>query len=108
MPLMLTPAERAMLDGLAAPVSAERRPEFLGAVSTKLEAAGPAAIGEGSVHRAARSVIADFWSALLIFVRGVSGREDPEANRRLELASVVGRASARQRPARRRRRSRST
>ena len=25
MPLMLTPAERAMLDGLAAPVSAERR-----------------------------------------------------------------------------------
>jgi hypothetical protein len=63
MPLMLTPAERAMLDGLAAPVDENRRPEFIGAVSTKLEAAGPAAVGEGSIHRAARSVIADFWSA---------------------------------------------
>ena len=40
MPLMLTPAERAMLDGLAAPVDANRRPEFLCAVSAKLEAAG--------------------------------------------------------------------
>ena len=63
MPLMLTPAERAMLEGLAAPVDENRRPEFLGAVSAKLEAAAPAAIGEGSIHRAARSVIADFWSA---------------------------------------------
>jgi hypothetical protein len=63
MPLMLTDAERAMLDALAAPIDANRRPEFLGAVTTKLEAAGPAAIGEGSLHRAARSVIADFWSA---------------------------------------------
>jgi hypothetical protein len=63
MPLMLTPAERAMLDGLAAPVAENRRPEFLGAVSAQLEAAGPAAIGEGSIHRAARAVISDFWSA---------------------------------------------
>ena len=63
MPLMLTPAERAMLDGLSAPLAAARRPEFLGAVSAKLEAAGPAAVGPGSVHRAARSVFADFWSA---------------------------------------------
>lgn len=56
------PAERAMLDGLAAPVAENRRPEFL-AVSAKLEAAAPAAIGEGSLHCAARSVIADFWVA---------------------------------------------
>jgi hypothetical protein len=63
MPLMLTPAERAMLDGLAAPIDENRRPEFIGAVSAKLEAAGPAAIGEGSINRAARSVFADFWSA---------------------------------------------
>jgi hypothetical protein len=63
MPLTLTPAERAMLDRLAAPVANDRRPEFMGAVATKLEAAGPAAIGEGSLHRAARSVIADFWTA---------------------------------------------
>ena len=63
MPLMLTPSQRAMLDGLAAPVAADKRPEFFGAVSAKLETASPAAIGEGSLHRAARSVIADFWSA---------------------------------------------
>jgi hypothetical protein len=73
MPLMLTPAERAMLDSLAAPVDGARRPEFIGAVSAKLEAAGPAAIGEGSIYCAARSVIADFWSALPIFVKDVSG-----------------------------------
>jgi hypothetical protein len=62
MPLMLTPAERALLEGLAAPVDENRRPEFIGAVSAKLEAAGPAAVGEGSINRAARSVIADFWT----------------------------------------------
>jgi len=62
MPLMLTDAERAMLDALAAPLVADRRPEFLGAVSAKLEAAGPAAVGPGSVHRAARSVFAEFWA----------------------------------------------
>jgi hypothetical protein len=59
----LTPAQLAMLDTLSAPIAADRRPEFLGAVSARLDAAGPAAIGEGSVHRAARSVIADFWTA---------------------------------------------
>jgi hypothetical protein len=63
MPLMLTPAERAMLDGLSAPIAVNRRPEFMGAVTAKLEAAGPAALGEGSLHRAARSVFSDFWSA---------------------------------------------
>jgi hypothetical protein len=61
MPLMLTDAERAMLDGLASPLPAERRPEFLGAVTTKLEAAGPAAVGPGALHRTARTVLRDFW-----------------------------------------------
>jgi hypothetical protein len=39
MPLMLTEAERAMLDALAAPVDANRRPEFMGAVEKELDAA---------------------------------------------------------------------
>jgi hypothetical protein len=55
MPLLLTDAERAMLDALAAPIDANRRPEFLGAVTMKLEAAGPAAIGPGALHRTART-----------------------------------------------------
>jgi hypothetical protein len=59
----LTDAELAMLHALAAPIDRSRQPEFMQAVTTKLEAAGPAAIGEGSLHRAARSIIADFWSA---------------------------------------------
>jgi hypothetical protein len=59
--LMLTDAERAMLDALAAPIDANRRPEFLGAVTTKLEAAGPAAVGPGALHRTARTVLRDFW-----------------------------------------------
>jgi hypothetical protein len=63
MPLMLTPAERAMLDTLATPIAENRRQEFLGAISAKLEAAGPAAAGEGGLHRTARSVLADFWIA---------------------------------------------
>ncbi len=61
MPLMLTDAERAMLDALAAPIDANRRPEFLGAVTTKLEAAGPAGVGPGALHRTARTVLRDFW-----------------------------------------------
>jgi hypothetical protein len=47
MPLTLTDAERAMLDALAAPIDKSRQPEFLSAVTTKLEAAGPTAIGPG-------------------------------------------------------------
>jgi hypothetical protein len=61
MPLMLTDAERAMLHALAAPIAENRRPEFMGAVTTKLEAAGPAAIGPGALHRTARTVLRDFW-----------------------------------------------
>ena len=62
MPLMLKDAERAILDALAAPIAENRRPEFLGAVTTKLEAAGAVEIGPGSLHRAARGVLADFWT----------------------------------------------
>ena len=62
MPLPLTDAELAMLHALAAPIAENRRPEFLGAVTTKLEAAGAVEIGPGSLHRVARSVLADFWT----------------------------------------------
>jgi hypothetical protein len=64
MPLMLTEAERAMLHALAAPIDANRRPEFMGAVTTKLEAAGPAAVGPGrSAQDRARSLGAVLDSA---------------------------------------------
>jgi hypothetical protein len=63
MPLPLSRDDLAMLHALAAPIDANRRPEFMSAVTTKLEAAGPGAVGPGSVHRAARSVFADFWEA---------------------------------------------
>jgi hypothetical protein len=62
MPLMLTDAGRAMLNALAAPIDANRRPEFMGAVEKELEAAGPAAVGPGALHRTARTVLRDFWS----------------------------------------------
>jgi hypothetical protein len=61
MPLTLADAELALLHALAAPIDASRRPEFLGAVTTRLEAAGPAAIGPGALHRTARAVLRDFW-----------------------------------------------
>jgi hypothetical protein len=63
MPLTLTDAERAMLEGLAAPIDRSRQPEFMGAVERELEAAGPAAIGPGTVHRTARTVLRSFWTA---------------------------------------------
>jgi hypothetical protein len=61
MPLPLADVELAMLHALAAPIDANRRPEFLTAVTTKLEAAGPAALGPGVLHRTARTVLRDFW-----------------------------------------------
>jgi hypothetical protein len=63
MPLKLTPAERAMLETLAAPIDADRRPEFMGAVEKELEASSPSAIGPGTVHRTARTVLKSFWTA---------------------------------------------
>jgi hypothetical protein len=63
MPLPLSHDELAMLHALAAPIDANRRPEFMGAVTTKLEAAGPAAVGPGALHRTAREVLGQFWTA---------------------------------------------
>jgi len=63
MPLPLSAEEMALLHTLAAPIDANRRPEFLGAVTTKLEAAGLAAIGPGALHRTAREVLRQFWTA---------------------------------------------
>jgi hypothetical protein len=62
MPLTLTDTERAMLDAQARPIDNARRPEFMGAVAKELEAAGPAAVGPGALHRTARTVLRDFWS----------------------------------------------
>jgi hypothetical protein len=79
MPLMLTDAERAMLDALAAPIDADRRPEFLGAVTTKLEAAGPAVIGPGALHRTARTVLRDFWNPPSDLRQGRVGPRGPRS-----------------------------
>jgi hypothetical protein len=61
MPLPLSAEETALLHTLAAPVDANRRPEFMEAVTVKLEAAGPAAVGPGALHRVARAVLCEFW-----------------------------------------------
>ena len=79
MPLPLSDAELAMLHALAAPIDGARRPEFLTAVTAKLEAAGPAAVGPGSLHRAARSVIANFWSAPPDLRQGRVGPRGPRS-----------------------------
>jgi hypothetical protein len=62
MPLSLNDAEKDLLLTLAAPIDKSRQPEFLSAVATKLEAAGPAAIGPGALHRTAREVLGQFWN----------------------------------------------
>jgi hypothetical protein len=77
MPLMLTDAELAMLDALAAPIDAHRRPEFLGAVERELEAASPSAIGPGTVHRTARTVLRSFWTAPPDLRQGRLGARGP-------------------------------
>ena len=62
MPLPLSVEETTMLLTLAAPIDKNRQPEFLSAVTTKLEAQGPAAVGPGAVHRVAREILGGFWS----------------------------------------------
>ena len=79
MPLPLTDVELAMLHALAAPIDANRRPEFMGAVTTELEAAGPAAIGPGAVHRTARTVLRSFWTAPLDLRQGRLGPRGPRS-----------------------------
>jgi hypothetical protein len=59
----LAPDELSLLHALAAPIDESRRPEFMSAVTTKLEATGGGEVGPGVVHRTARTVLADFWSA---------------------------------------------
>jgi hypothetical protein len=62
MPLSLSPEEQGHLLELASPLPNNRRPEFWSAVVTRLEAAGPAAVGPGSLHRVAREVIGGLWT----------------------------------------------
>jgi hypothetical protein len=62
MPLPLSDADLAMLYALAAPIDQSRQPEFMEAVTSRLEASPPAAVGPGTLHRTARTVLADFWS----------------------------------------------
>jgi hypothetical protein len=57
----LSPEAQNILRALSGPIADARRPEFMQAVTTKLEAAGPVAIGPGTVHRVARTVLRDFW-----------------------------------------------
>jgi hypothetical protein len=59
MPLRLNPDEHTILRELSTPIDKGRQPEFVEAV---LEAAGPHA-GPGALHRAARSVLGQFWTA---------------------------------------------
>jgi hypothetical protein len=59
----LTDTELAMLHALAAPIDRSRQPEFMQAVTARIEAQGPAAAGEGGIHRTAREVLGQFWTA---------------------------------------------
>jgi hypothetical protein len=79
MPLPLTDAELAVLHALAAPIDANRRPEFMGAVEKELEAASPAAIGPGAVHRTARTVLRSFWDPPPDLRRGRMGPRGPRS-----------------------------
>jgi hypothetical protein len=79
MPLPLTDAELAMLHALATPIDAARRPEFMGAVEKELEATSPAAIGPGTVHRTARTVLRSFWTAPPDLRQGRLGPRGPRS-----------------------------
>jgi hypothetical protein len=58
----LSPEAQNILRALSEPIADARRPEFMQAVTSRLEAAGPAAIGPGALHRTARTVLRDFWN----------------------------------------------
>jgi hypothetical protein len=79
MPLTLTPDELQMLNALAAPIDKSRQPEFMGAVEKELEAASPAAIGPGTVHRTARTVLRSFWTAPPDLRQGRLGPRGPRS-----------------------------
>ena len=59
--LNLAPDELSMLNALAAPIDDARRQEFLGAVERAIEAAAPAAVGIGLVHRIGRAAQRDYF-----------------------------------------------
>jgi hypothetical protein len=62
MPLSLTTEERDLLLTLAAPIELRLRDQFLHEVAAELEAKRQAGlIGEGSVHRVARTVQRRFF-----------------------------------------------
>ena len=77
MPLSLSPEETTHLLELAAPIDGARRPEFWSAVVMRLEAAGPAAIGPGAVHRAAREILGGFWTPPADLRQGRLGPRGP-------------------------------
>jgi hypothetical protein len=58
----LAPDELSLLNALAAPIDdPSRRHEFLGAVERAIEAAAPAAVGPGLVHRLGRPAQRDYF-----------------------------------------------
>jgi hypothetical protein len=61
MPLILSAEEQSLLLELAAPIDDARRPGFLGAVERAIEAAAPAAVGIGLVHRIGRAAQRDYF-----------------------------------------------
>jgi hypothetical protein len=75
MPLMLSPDALQTLNDLATPIDNARRPQFMQAVAHELENA--AAIGPGSAHRAARSVLGQFWQAAPDLRQGRVGPRSP-------------------------------
>ncbi|MGC2782644.1 MAG: hypothetical protein WA397_02175 [Roseiarcus sp.] len=84
MPLPLSAEETAMLLARAAPIDKSRQPEFLSAVTAKLEAQGPAAVGPGAVHRVAREILGGFWEPA-----AGSARRQVWASRAPELSGIV-------------------
>jgi hypothetical protein len=61
-PLKLNDSEMSMLLTLSAPIDQQRRPQFLQEIAQELEAKRQAGeIGEGSVHRVARTVQRRFF-----------------------------------------------
>jgi hypothetical protein len=61
-PLQLTDDEMSVLRRLAEPIDRQRRPQFLQEVAAELEASRQAGeIGEGAVHRVARTLQRKFF-----------------------------------------------
>jgi hypothetical protein len=62
LPLKLNDSEMSLLLTLSAPIDQRLRPDFLRAVAVELETRQVAGgIGEGAIHRVARTVQRQFW-----------------------------------------------